>query len=68
MSLRENILRLREKKGYSQKELAERIGVNPSLIGAFEAGLKVPSLLGANALANEFGCTLDELAGRDRPA
>lgn len=66
MKLRESIIRLREKKGYSQRELAERIGVNVSLIGAFEAGLKVPSLLVADALANELGCTVDELMHGDR--
>lgn len=68
MKLRESIIRLREKKGYSQRELAERIGVNVSLIGAFEAGLKVPSLLVADALANELGCTVDELMHGDRTA
>ena len=68
MKLRESIIRLREKKGYSQRELAERIGVNVSLIGAFEAGLKVPSLLVADALANELGCTVDELMHGNRTA
>lgn len=68
MNLRENIKWFREEKGYSQRELAERIGVNVSLIGAFEAGLKVPSLLVADALANELGCTVDELVHGDRTA
>lgn len=68
MNLRENIKRFREEKGYSQAALARRIGVNTSLIGAFEIGTKVPSLNVMLALAKEFGCTLDELAGVDKPA
>lgn len=68
MSLRENIKRFREEKGYSQRELAARIGVNVSLIGAFEIGLKVPSLSIADALASEFGCTVDELMHGGRTA
>lgn len=66
MNLRENIKRFREAKGYSQAALARRIGVNTSLIGAFEIGTKVPSLNVMFALAKEFGCTLDELAGVDK--
>lgn len=68
MNLRENIKRFRKEKGYSQAALARRIGVNTSLIGAFEIGTKVPSLNVMFALAKEFGCTLDELAGVDKPA
>lgn len=68
MNLRENIKRMREEKGYSQKKLAERMGVNPSLIAAFEVGTKVPSLNVMLALAEVFDCTLDELAGRDKIA
>lgn len=54
MSVGENITRMREKKGISQTELAEAIGVSQSMINQIERGSKVPSIILANVIAKEL--------------
>ena len=52
---------LREKNGWSQAELARRIGVSASSVGMYEQGRREPSLDLVVRLANEFGVTTDYL-------
>lgn len=61
MSVGNNIKRKREAKGISQLELAEQIGCSRSLIAQFEVDIKMPSLAMGKAMADIFGCTVDEL-------
>lgn len=59
--LGENVRRLREERGWSQAELAERIGVNQTNVSQVERGVlagRVPKLM---ALATVFGVTVDDL-------
>ena len=66
--LQEDIKRLREDAGMSQAELSRRLSVSQAFINRVEnLRAKAPAdlLIG---VADIFGCTLDELAGRDRPA
>lgn len=65
MPLKDNVKRFREKRELSQQQLAELIGVNQAMIHYIEAGTKVPSLAVTIGLANVFGCTIDELVGRE---
>ena len=51
----------RKKKGLTQEELAERIGVSQSMINHIEKARKKPSFENAVALANELGITVDSL-------
>lgn len=51
----------RERKGLSQKELADRIGVVPSMISKLEAGAKGPSIDGIIALASILDIDLNQL-------
>lgn len=61
MQIGENIRELRIKKGLSQTELAQQIGVGQSMIGHIERGAKIPSLIVALDLAKALGCTVEEM-------
>lgn len=52
---------LRIGKGWSQAELARRIGVSPSAVGMYEQGRREPSLSLVVQLAREFGVSTDYL-------
>ena len=46
---------LRQKKGITQRELAQLIGVQPSMISRYEAGKVIPTFQKMKALAEVFG-------------
>lgn len=52
---------LRASKGWSQTELARRIGVSASAVGMYEQGRREPSLGILLRLAQELGATTDYL-------
>jgi transcriptional regulator with XRE-family HTH domain len=56
------IRELREERGWSQFELAGRIGVTPSAVYNWERGKNEPRLSQLRALARAFGVPMDELA------
>jgi transcriptional regulator with XRE-family HTH domain len=49
-----NIKLFRKKKGLTQEQLAEKLGIKRSLLGAYEEGRAEPSLQMANRMANLF--------------
>lgn len=51
----------REAKGWTQAELAERIGVSRKTVNTVENGVFVPSTVVALKLAAAFGCGVEEL-------
>ncbi|MPZ87393.1 MAG: helix-turn-helix domain-containing protein [Nitriliruptorales bacterium] len=51
----------RESRGLSQRELARRLGLSPSLISQIEKGQSRPSVSTLYAMVNELGLSLDEL-------
>lgn len=51
----------RLQRHFSQKQLAELVGVNDTMICQIERGLKIPSLPVAFDIAKALECTLDEL-------
>jgi len=52
---------LREKRGLTQKELGEYVGVSRQAINAIETGKFDPSIWLAYDLAKFFGVTIEEL-------
>lgn len=54
----------RENKGYTQEEVAQRLGISKQNVCSFEKGYKIPSLMIAVAAADLFGCSMDEMIGR----
>lgn len=59
--LSEKIYTLRRKKGLSQEQLAEEIGVSRQAISKWEGGLSTPELEKLKALCEYFQVTMDEL-------
>lgn len=55
---------LRESFGMTQRELAERVGVNQPSVCAWERGDANPSVENLQKLADIFHCTTDEVLGR----
>lgn len=53
----------REGRGLSQRELARRLGVSPSLISQIESGQSKPSVSSLYAIVTELGVSVDQLFG-----
>ncbi|NEM98975.1 XRE family transcriptional regulator [Pontibacter burrus] len=56
-----NIRYLRKKAGYTQAQLAEKLDIKRSLVGAYEEGRAEPKLSTLVNIAKHFHITLDEL-------
>ena len=54
---------MRLKSGFSQKEIAEQIGVSPSVVSAYELGERTPSVEVLMSLAALYNCGSDYLLG-----
>ena len=65
MEIGNKIQELRKKKGISQEELAEKIGVARQTISKWELGETSPDLKQAKALSKIFKISLDELTNND---
>ena len=63
--LNQNIKYLRKQKSFTQSDLAERIGVKRSAIGAYEEQRAEPKLDTIQKLAYLFGSSLDQLINQD---
>jgi len=57
------ITALRDKKGWSQAELADKSGVSRVMVGKYERGEAVPSIDAAKKIADALEVSLDYLAG-----
>jgi transcriptional regulator with XRE-family HTH domain len=63
-----NIKYLRKKKGLTQDQLADKIGVNRAMIGSYEEGRAVPKLSAIRTLAHYFSESIDSLINIDLSA
>lgn len=59
--LQENIRLLRKQREWTQGQLAEKLGIKRSLIGAYEEGRAVPKLLVIQQLSLLLGLSIDRL-------
>ena len=59
--LKENILMLRNVNGYSQEEVAEKIGISRQAYAKWEKGETIPDVERCQKLAELYGVTIDAL-------
>lgn len=52
-------------QNYTQKQLAQKIGVTHAAISYWENGVNIPNVKDCWLLADALGITIDELIGRD---
>ncbi len=55
---------LRIQYGYSQKQVAEKVGVSPSVISSYETGERTPSAEVLLSLAYLYNASIDYLLGK----
>ena len=65
MEIGNKIMELRKKKGMSQEELAEKVGVARQTISKWELGETAPDLKQSKELSKIFNVSLDELVSND---
>ena len=68
MKLHEKIYQHRKQMGWSQEELAERVGVTRQAVSKWELGSSLPELEVIVSLAKVFGVTTDYLLSSEEPA
>lgn len=66
MIFSERLKKEREKKGWSQHDLAERIHVSRQSVSKWETGKNYPSIEMIIHLSDLFGVTIDELLRSDK--
>ncbi|MCR5575641.1 MAG: helix-turn-helix domain-containing protein [Oscillospiraceae bacterium] len=59
--LKENLVMLRKLNGYSQEEIAERIGISRQAYAKWESGATIPDVEKCRLLAEVYGTTVDGL-------
>ena len=65
MKLYEKLQVLRKKNGYSQEELAYKIGVSRQTIGKWESGQVIPEISGMVLLSGLYGIPIDRIVKED---
>ena len=64
--LKENLIMLRNLSGYSQEEIAEKIGISRQAYAKWESGATVPDIEKCAALARVYDVSLDSLMKTER--
>lgn len=59
--LKDNLIMLRKINGYSQEEIAEKIGISRQAYAKWESGTTTPNIDKALSLAELYGVTIDGL-------
>lgn len=65
MNLKEKLQFLRKQNGYSQEQLADKIGIARQTISKWENGQAVPELNGLILLSELYGVTIDRIVKED---
>lgn len=63
--LPEKLHNLRLKYRYSQKQVADKLGISPSIISGYETGERTPSTDVLLSLSNIYHCSTDYLLGKE---
>ena len=64
----ENLKFAREKRGYSQNDMAESIGVAKSTYSLYESGNREPNVQTIKKIADVLNVSADELLGIEEPS
>ena len=59
--LKDNLIMLRNMRGFSQEEIAGRIGISRQAYGKWESGATIPDIEKCSLLAEVYGTTIDSL-------
>ena len=59
--LKDNLIMLRNLRGYSQETIAEKIGISRQAYAKWESGATVPDIEKCSLLAELYGTTIDSL-------
>ena len=59
--LKDNLIMLRNLHGYSQEEIAGKIGISRQAYAKWERGATVPDIVKCGALAQVYGVSIDSL-------
>ncbi|MDO5434819.1 MAG: helix-turn-helix domain-containing protein [Clostridia bacterium] len=59
--LKDNLVMLRTMNGFSQEEIAGRIGISRQAYAKWERGATVPDIIRCSALAQVYGVSIDSL-------
>ena len=62
--LPEKLQTLRAKYRFSQKQVAERLGVSPSIVSGYETGERTPSTEVLLSISYLYHCSVDYLLGK----
>lgn len=63
--LPEKLQTLRLKYGYSQKQVAEKLEISPSIVSGYETGERTPSTDVLLSLSQIYHCSTDYLLGKE---
>ena len=61
MKFQERIQQIRKEKGFSQEDMAERIGISRQAVAKWEAGLTYPDVDNLITLSDLFKVSIDSL-------
>lgn len=64
--LKDNLIILRNMHGYSQEEIAEKIGISRQAYAKWERGATIPDIEKCSCLAQVYGITIDSLIKTER--
>lgn len=62
--LPEKLKILRTKYGFSQRQVADKVGVSPSIVSGYETGERTPSTEVLLSLSYLYNCSTDYLLGK----
>jgi len=63
MSIGERLTRLREERGYLQRDVADKIGIAPNTLSGYERNLRSPDPNTLVKLAKFYGVSVDHILG-----
>ncbi len=66
LTIGEFLAKIRKEKGYTQREVAEKLGISNRTLSAWEQGRAYPDILTLSQLAEIYGVTADEILKGER--